>query len=275
VSTNQTLDDAACKKGFNLDYAYAAWKPGDIGLKVLAGKMQNPFVMPAGSSLVWDSDLTPEGLAATWQMPGDAAMKPFATLSHHWVDERYAGGVDGVDATMLGLQLGVKSKVLTAGLGMFRFENMAGFAPIANGAEGNSLSGGNYATEFGEFEVFAEVRPDVGAPLVIGVDFVTNLEADALNTGYLVRVAYGKLKEPGSFTVAIDYRSLEADCVLGTWTDSDHFDGGTNGTGLGLSAAVQIDENASLAVTYLMDTKDPEGAATSYNRLQVDLSYKF
>jgi len=277
VSTNQTFDDAASKKGLNLDYAYADWRLGEVG-SLIAGKMKNPFFMPAKSSLVWDHDLTPEGIAFKWAMGGEGSVKPFVTVTRFIFDERYSGGVDSEDAWMLGLQAGVKAGGLTAGVSLFSFDNLEGFAPLGNGAEGNTLSGGNYATEFSTLEVFVEWSAKLGPkemPLTLGLDYVTNTAASDLNTGFLFAVSVGKCKDPGSWSVSLDYRSLEADCVLGTWTDSDHFDGGTNGTGIGVNFSYQMAKNSTLGITYLMDTKDPDGAATSYNRLQVDLAWKF
>lgn len=68
VSTNQTLDDTFSTKPLNLDLAYVKydgldedvypWMTGYIG------KMKNPMFT---TDLVWDEDVTPEGLAATFR----------------------------------------------------------------------------------------------------------------------------------------------------------------------------------------------------------------
>ena len=66
VSTNQTLDDGFTTKDIRLDLAYLKAKLGN-GNTVIAGKMKNPLFMAGKNSLMWDSDLTPEGLAWTYK----------------------------------------------------------------------------------------------------------------------------------------------------------------------------------------------------------------
>src|SRR5688572_24144337 len=59
-STNQTLGEGNTRKGLGIDLAYAEWKPVD-GFALLAGKQPQPWVKPPG--LLWDGDITPEGIA--------------------------------------------------------------------------------------------------------------------------------------------------------------------------------------------------------------------
>ena len=63
ISTNQTGENNASKKGISLDLAYAKWSPihtaawsGVFSL----GKIENPFVF---SEMMFDHDYTPEGLS--------------------------------------------------------------------------------------------------------------------------------------------------------------------------------------------------------------------
>ena len=62
ISTNQTLQNNASKKGVFLDLAYAKWSPlntRDWSGSLTFGKMENPFVFP--STMMFDRDYTPEG----------------------------------------------------------------------------------------------------------------------------------------------------------------------------------------------------------------------
>ena len=63
ISTNLTLDDAFTKKAIWLDLAYFKWSPKETGLSIFGGKMENPFYRVGGNQLIYDSDLTPEGIA--------------------------------------------------------------------------------------------------------------------------------------------------------------------------------------------------------------------
>ena len=64
ISSNQTYQNNASKKGVFIDLAYAKWSPlhshGWTASTTL-GKMENPFVF---SDMVFDADYTPEGAAA-------------------------------------------------------------------------------------------------------------------------------------------------------------------------------------------------------------------
>ncbi|MFA5252940.1 MAG: putative porin, partial [Phycisphaerae bacterium] len=65
VSTNQTLEDGFSSKAIWLDLAYFTWHPSSRKeLKVYGGKMRNPFFRAGDNQLIWDDDLTPEGIAA-------------------------------------------------------------------------------------------------------------------------------------------------------------------------------------------------------------------
>ena len=93
-STNQTLGEGNTRKGVAVDLAYAEWKPVD-GFSLLAGKQPQPWVKPPG--LLWDGDITPEGIAVKY------AKGPFfANTFGFWLSERSTAS----DATMLGGQLG-------------------------------------------------------------------------------------------------------------------------------------------------------------------------
>jgi hypothetical protein len=77
ISTNQTLTDLFTRKPINLDWVYITVTPGkSFGLdqffesgkgplSVTGGKFPVPFFQPPGSELIFDDDLSPEGLSQT------------------------------------------------------------------------------------------------------------------------------------------------------------------------------------------------------------------
>ena len=72
VSGNQSLGDGFGKKEFRLNLAYFDYNflgdnPNEV--HAIAGKMKNPFIT-FPDDLVWDGDLTPEGLAVKSQLGG-------------------------------------------------------------------------------------------------------------------------------------------------------------------------------------------------------------
>ncbi|MCK5241516.1 putative porin, partial [bacterium] len=94
-STNQTLDGEYANKMFDLDQAYAEGKLFGVEDPIVTmrlGKMKNPMINPGKAQLLWDSDVTPEGIGAMLAYPaGD--MEIFANLAGCWVNE-VKNGID-------------------------------------------------------------------------------------------------------------------------------------------------------------------------------------
>jgi hypothetical protein len=98
------------------------------------------------------------------------------------------------------------------------------------------------------------------------------------NTGWLIGTKFGKAKNPGTWDVGYEYRDLEADAVVGVFTDSDFIGGGTDGKGHKFSASYAIAKNATLGATYFMSQRDADGDGSvndNYDRFQFDLKVKF
>jgi hypothetical protein len=284
VSSNQTLDDSFSSKGVNLDLAYFDWSLVE-GLNVTGGKMKKPFITVA--DLVWDGDLNPEGLAISGSIGGDT--KLLANAGYLWLDEN--GSSDSDDRMLYTGQVAVESKMgcvsLLAGVGVYSYDNMQGYAPLVDDASGfgNSLvetvdaagdSTFTYANDFMEVEAFVQVGfKAAGVPMKVMGQYVQNEDADSDNAGFLAGVKAGKASAPGSFEVGYNYRSLEKDAVVGALCDSDFNGGGTNGEGHKLSGKVAIAKNWSFGAAYFMNSKDPDGKNTDYDRAQFDLACKF
>jgi len=279
VSTNQTLTGAFSSKDIWLDQAYFDWHP-NATVRVFGGKMANPFFTPGGSQLIWDGDLTPEGLALCFT--GSGTNQPFLNLAQFWAEERSSGSDARVLGMQGGLKFGSKSTKGTIGLGYYNFTGVKGEPPLFDQTKsfGNSVTKddeGNlfYATGFRELEAFAQMDWKAGnTPVALYGNWVTNTAADDDDTGWLVGLDLGSTKNPGDWKFGYNYRRLEADAVLGAWCDSDFIGGGTNGKGHAFSITTAIAQNATFGITYLVNDK---GLVNSkdYQRLQMDLGFKF
>ncbi|MFW5798433.1 MAG: putative porin [Planctomycetota bacterium] len=65
--------------------AFISWHPECIpGLTVTGGKFDNPFVTTA---MVWDPEITPEGIYGTYEFQTDGPVKPFFTTAMLIADE--------------------------------------------------------------------------------------------------------------------------------------------------------------------------------------------
>lgn len=288
VSSNQTLGNGASRKSVFFDLAYLAWTPESLkGLRLAGGKIENPFI--ATSDLVFDGDLNPEGAAIQYSL-GSGGAEILLNGGYFWVDERKA---DTDDATMIGGQVAtrLKSEDLSflAGVGYYLFENLEGYGTIANPEDsfGNSTTGGEedpatgevspllYANGFEVLNANAEIGLSLGLPVSLYGDYAVNQDADDDDTGYLVGLRIGKTKEPGSVDFNYNYRELEANAVLGAWTDSDFIGGGTDGKGHKASVGIQLTKVLKGQVTYFMNEIGLNGDSTDYDRLQVDVSGRF
>lgn len=286
VSSNQTLGDGASRKDVFFDLAYLTWSPASAkGLSLTGGKMENPFVTT--SDLVFDGDLTPEGAAVNYTLGGDG-LDLLLNGGYFWVEERKD---DKDDAVMAGGQVAAKYKAddlhALAGVGYYAFQNLEGYSIIGEKAFGNSTSGGEedpvtgevapllYANEFEILDAVAEVGLKLGVPVALYGNLAINQDADEDDTGYLVGFRVGKTKAPGSVDFNYNYRELEANAVLGAWTDSDFIGGGTDGSGHKVTLGVQLTQVLKGNVTYFMNEIGLDGATKDYDRLQVDVSAKF
>lgn len=286
VSSNQTLDNGFTSKGINLDKAYFDWHPAATpGLSIIGGKMSKPWVMV--KDLVWDGDLNPEGLAAlyTCEMNGITLM---ANAGGFWLDERKADDDTMLYSGQLAMEMKPGGAKVLVGGSLYSFDNMEGFTTLVDSEDGfgntvieevgadGEVESLAYANEFEEVEGFVAISAKAGdVPVKCYGNYVVNNDADEDDTGYLVGVKVGKAKDPGTFELDYNYRELERDAVVGAFSDSDSFGGGTDGKGHKVSGKYQIAKNWKFGAAYFINELGLDGESTDYNRLQVDLIAKF
>lgn len=290
VSSNQTLGNHLDRENAYFDLAYFDYHPEPIpGTRVVAGKMENPFIKV--SDLMWDNDLNPEGVALKIKSEReDSGLALFLNGGSFWIQER-----KDADETMLyGGQAGLKVNLdettyVQAGAGYFLYDNIEGVTVLNSDitkGQGNSVekitdevSGevteARYLNGYEITEIFAEAGCDVGIPVTVYGNYVVNSDADDEDTGYLAGFRLGKTKDPGSVDFDYNYRSLDKDAVVGAFSDSDSFGGGTDGEGHRVSVGYQIAKNLKGQVTYFMNEIAKSGDGSDYDRLLIDFNAKF
>lgn len=280
TSTNQTLDSSFSSKEIWLDLAYFDFHPASVeGLNVYGGKIKNPFYTVGGNQLVWDGDVTLEGIAAKYKVPLGDADTLHLTGGGFWVDERSSG----VDTSLWGAQAYIKHEIgnpdyIIGGVSYWDYGNIQGQAVLTS-TLGNTVSGGNYASDYDIIELFGEYGTKVAKmPFALFGNWIQNVVANSNeDTGWLVGAKLNKTKDPGSWELSYMYRDLEADAALGTFTDSDFIGGGTDGKGHVFGMGYQIQKNTTAALTYFHneDSANSSGYDFDYRRLQFDLKFKF
>jgi len=285
VSSNQTFGDGASNKDLQLDQAVLNISPEALsGVKIQLGKMKTPFIRV--NSLVFDGDLRPEGASLSYNVGGD--VKFVINGGAFWIEERSED-----DETMLyGAQAAVETKAcgikFQTGASLYYYEDIEGFAPVYDTEDsfGNStvdvidpesgdVTGIVYANGFEIIELFVKAELKAGnIPVSLNGSHVMNEDADEDDKGYQAGIKLGKRKDSGSFDFGYTYRELEANAVLGAFTDSDAYGGGTDGKSHIIKAGYQISKKLSGHISYFSGEAGLD-SGTDYDRIQIDLVGKF
>jgi len=274
VSTNQSFDDGFSRKDIGVDLAYFDWAAAD-GLNVFGGKMKNPLYRAGSVPLIYDGDLNPEGLAIKYNKGVF-----FGNAGIFSVEERSSSS----DSRLAAIQAGAKFAVgdnaqLTVGAGYFAYSDTAGNSPFYNGsAKGNSVDiNGDYIYDYKNTEFFSQFDTSVGDwPLSIYGHWTKNNEVSEQHTASAFGAKIGTARNNGDMEFSWTYQDIEADAVIGTFSDSDFGGGGTDSSGHILKAKYALSEGVSLAGTYFMNEVDRfQGTEHDYDRLQLDVEFKF
>lgn len=291
TSTNQTLDNAFSSKAIWLDLAYFKWHPASFpGLNMYGGKMKNPFYRAGGNQLIWDGDLNPEGIAASYEKSLSETNKLYVNAGGFWVDQSSSAG----SVSLWGAQGYLKhtfedKNYLTGGLSYYKYGNLKGKPSLYNEwhggstvasphSLGNSITAGtfNYKNDYDIVEAFGEYGFKCNdMPITVYGDYVKNMAASSADTGWLIGFNINKAKDPGSWEFSYDYRSLGADAVVGQFSDSDFAGGGTDAKGHRFGFKYQVAKNLQAGLTYFMDQLGAGEKDSKYTRLQADLELKF
>jgi uncharacterized coiled-coil protein SlyX len=295
VSTNQTLDEGFSSKDIRIDLAYFDWHPAAIkGLNVFGGKMKFPLYKVGGNQLIWDSDLTPEGLAANYMIPLGSSGNNSLHVNGgaFWAEESASGADQSLWAAQGYLKHTFdKDSYLLGGASYYCYGNVQRNTTIYDSQDGFGNTTYEidaddpntpccdetelgYVSDYDLLELFTEYGTKInGTPVSVFGNFVKNMAATTnKDTGWLIGGKLNKAKEPGSWELSYDYRELEADAVLGVFSDSDFIGGGTDGKGHRFGFGYQFTKNIQGALTYFLDERDDDN---DYRRLQADLIIKF
>ena len=257
TSTNQDLDGSAANKSIGLDLAYMTIDSFLFeGVDTTLGKMKQPW--KSVSDLIYDSDVTPEGIAFNY-----AAGNISYHVGHFILDEQL-----GDDAQLASAQV---VYAFDSGLSDTQATMRHQYASIHSNMENNPLAkkSDNTTDEFELTEFFASYKiKSTPLPLSLFANYVENGAVDADNTAYMI----GAKTKQGAWSFAYNYRDIEINAIYDEWADSDFHNGGTGGDGHKYKVKYALRDNLSLGATYF-DTETEAGEEV--NTLQVDLVAKF
>ncbi|UCD16787.1 MAG: putative porin [Candidatus Zixiibacteriota bacterium] len=279
-SNAQTLDEGFSTKPLYIDLAYFEMKPDRIpNLSVTGGKIRNPFYCVGKSELIWDHDVNPEGMAASYTAEYQRLLIRLVA-SGLWIEER-ARGDDSYLAALQGMleyRPDEKGTYVSAGASFFKYVNSRGYEPFFDETKdfGNSLDdNGHYLRGFELVELFGEVKYELlNQPVTVFGHFVTNTAAAIANDGWLAGVRMGKVDAPGSRQVRYMYRRLEKDAVIGIFTDWAFRHGGTDAKGHELGLDFQFAPKTTVALTYF-DVKCDLADRLDFRKLHAQVVFVF
>lgn len=281
VSTNQTFDDGFSTKDIGIDQAYVDWQITD-GLNFYGGKMKNPLFRAGGVPLVWDSDLNPEGLALRYK-----SGMFFGNVGAFSVEQRSVGDDSMLYAAQAGMEFPLGEETsLTAGVGYFAYTDTIGNLPFYNGRpKGNTvellgtaaLPIGTYLYEYRNTELFAELDTQIGAwPLTVFVHATQNREVSVEDAAFAFGLTLGSAKNEGDIEINYMYADIEADSLIGAFSDSDFGGGGTDSDGHVLNVTYAISKTIALGGTlFVNNVNEFQGVERDYSRVQLDIEFKF
>lgn len=238
TSANETLDDSFTKKDLNIDRAYLMYDINDWTLG--GGKVKNPFHT---TNVVWDSDVTQEGLYQKYDTPSF-----YAIFGQMVVEEERVGE----DTNLLAAQIGnKKDEVYDVSLAYYSYQGL------------------EYAGTTLDYE-FLEVLGDYyWGPNLFQATYVKNTssEIEDEDTAYGAFYTYEKNK----YVFEAKYAHIEANSVLGRFSDSNFGFGDVEG--FSLSGIYKISKSVAWEITvFSVDSIFAEDEG--FTRYQFDLSLK-
>jgi hypothetical protein len=280
ATRNQTLSQAFSAKPVWLDLACFDWHPsGFEGFSVIGGKMPLPFFNMDESELVWDEDVTPEGLSARYgAVKGRTGL--FGNAGYFFVQERK----DSPDASMIAMQGGCSAGLVKnllsfqSAIGYYNYYATRGHATFFDSKTGfgNSTDeNGDYLSDFNELEWLGELEARFsGFPVSFFGHAVKNTAAKSLNAGWMAGCRLGECNELFSWSLAWQYRKLEKDAVIGAFAESDFAGGGTDNRGHEVKLSVQAGKGTRVSLAGYWNYRNLE-KERDYRRIQADLLIKF
>ena len=268
------------------DYFFQSLRFNILALQYKSGNStynvgRAPYLMyrPIKSQLVWDNDVSMNGV--NYQYKDDS--KIITIGANQPTLEEASEARDDVNLFIAQYVQKIKldNAKLNLGTGLYYYDGLKGNTEIFGSSKGNTVINGEYVNDYHVVEAFGEVKlKDVfGLPFAVAAGVAYNFGADDKNFGYDVAFKLGNAKKVGDWQVKYSYTDLEADATLGAYSDSDNFGGGTASSGHAIRAKYKAGKNLYLAGNFFFNTldatKSKTGVEADYERVQLDMIYKF
>lgn len=286
-SGNQSLNGVFSKKPIELDLAYFDWKFASWG-NLIGGKMKQPIVKGA-QNLFWDNDITPEGLAFTFNNG-----MWFGSVYNFWLSE-ISGAETArtsdpmIHGAQIGARLPIGGSTLTAALHYYDLSASQGRVPAPiynNSANGNTTIGTApdlaLAFDYEVLDLMVQYDTTIGSlPFQVWGEAAQNQDPDDLDTAFSGGVVFGRASNPRTWEAGVMYQQLEKDALFAQLIDSDFAGGVSDNEGFAFRFGFAPVRNWVLNASYFLNKRNVDRANSfgqtevDYDRLQLDFNVKF
>jgi hypothetical protein len=257
----------------------------------VGGKFQNPIWRPGGE-LIWDADITPEGVGLQLGGPLSSSFEAFFNGGFFILDEN----AKAADPLMYALQPGIKWNItndtsLKVAAAYYAFSDVKGNPPLQYNAGSNTLDTAKnlkYNYNAPAFSGELGFKNPFGLTLIpyVGLfgEYMKNPDPSSDNQGYIGGLTFGdqSIKKLGDWNIEYTFRRLEKDAWLDVFPFSDFYGGATNVMGHTGKFSLGLTKNVSFGLTYInawLVRGTPGGPANRLPRtqdlVQADLLFKF
>ena len=274
VSTNLDFGNGFSSKDIAIDRIFVNWQ-ALVDLDIALGKMGRPWFRAGSNSLLYDSDLNPEGVNARWS-PGDY----FVNLGAFVVAQRSASDDSWLRSVQAGLdrRLSETTRLVISGA-YFDYTNTIGHSPFyLNKPKGNSVdANGNFIYDYNIIEISTEYTMLVSDwPVTVFGVWAQNTAVDIQDTAFAAGVKVGLANARGKAQFSYAWHDTDADAVMGIFTDSDFGGGNTDSRGHFIKARYVLTENITLNGTFIISEIEMfRNNQHDYNRVQLDVEFHF
>lgn len=269
ANTGITNLDSFGKPAPVLNKAYAVYTPNDM-ITIMGGKLDNPIWEPAGSSFLWDPDITPEGGSVQIQKKINDYITPFVQGDVLVVHDLAPTNTTKTDPYFTVIQGGIKGNVTEK----IYYKSAFSWYDLNNPSHlvfGQDLGSNTLATasmyrynfnnvivggaEVGINDPFGELLPSPIYIPQIGIfgDIAkNNAQGDKQNKAWETGAYIGssQLNGWGTWKLQSCYKVIERDSWVDVLPDDDFYSGDTNTRGWRTQLDIGLAKNVWFTMTY-------------------------
>ena len=277
-SRNLTMTDTFDTSNVQLDLAYAQFDPNEYW-SLAAGKFKNPLWKT--KDLLWDSDITPEGIGVKFLNYKINQFELFVTPAFYVLEEFKS---DTSDPWLGLIQAGAKTKLsdnlyLKFAGAFYSFQDLKGNSFKYSSETNSTDADGNFKYDYDAFGVDAELGIKLSGPVPFVGVFGQYVDSDVSrnDVGYLAGFKFGhkKVKKFGQWQVKYNYRRLEQDAWPDFLPDSDFYDGQTDVKGNEIEFKFGLAKNVTIGLDYYKAEPIDRKPSIEEDLLQLDLVLKY